>query len=151
MGHVAGTTFGSGTQATFPIPAISWGLPPYAGQALGGQLSPQHPYFQPFSNQAISGSGIGNVQLLPQILQLLQTVPQQLQQLQALQQHQILQLQQLLQLVPAHLQQLQQLIQFVPQQLQYLQQQPFGAGMSGPVGFGITPQGFAGQGASYVM
>lgn len=149
MGHVAGTTFGIGTPTTFPLPAISWGLPPYAGQALGGQPFPQQPYFQPFSNQAISGSGIGNVQLPPQILQLLQAVSQQLQQVQALQQHQILQIQQLLQLVPAHLQQLQQMIQFVPQQLQYLQQQPFGA--AGPVGFGFTPQGFTGQGASYVM
>ena len=148
MGHMAGTTFGIGAPATFPAPAISWGVSPYAGQALGAQPFPSQPYLQPFSNQSIAGQGIGAGQL-PQILQFLQIVPQQLQQLQVLQQQQLLQLQQILQVVPAQLQQLQQLIQVVPQQVQFLQQQPFGSAMSG--GFGLVPQAFAGQGASYVM
>jgi hypothetical protein len=149
MGHIAGTTFGIGTPTTFPVPAISWGVSPYAGQAFGAQPFPSQPYV-PFSNQSIAGQGIGAGQALPQMLQLLQIVPQQLQQLQVLQQQQLLQLQQLLQVVPAQLQQLQQLIQFVPQQVQYLQQQqPFGSAISG--GFGLVPQAFAGQGASYVM
>jgi len=149
MGHVAGTTFGIGTPTTFPVPGISWGLSPYAGQALGAQPFPSQPYVQPFSNQSIAGQGFG-AQPLPQILQFLQIVPQQLQQLQILQQQQLLQLQQLMQLVPAQLQQLQQLVQFVPQQVQYLhQQQPFGSAISG--GFGLVPQAFPGQGASYVM
>jgi hypothetical protein len=149
MGHMAGTTFGIGAPATFPAPAISWGVSPYAGQALGAQPFPSQPYLQPFSNQSIAGQGIGAGQL-PQILQFLQIVPQQLQQLQVLQQQQLLQLQQILQVVPAQLQQLQQLIQVVPQQVQFLQQQqPFGSAISG--GFGLVPQAFAGQGASYVM
>src|SRR6478672_9121527 len=122
MGHLAGTTFGIGAPATFPAPAISWGVSPYAGQALGAQPFPSQPYLQPFSNQSIAGLGIGAGQL-PQILQFLQIVPQQLQQLQVLQQQQLLQLQQILQVVPAQLQQLQQLIQVVPQQVQFLQQQ----------------------------
>ena len=149
MGHMAGTTFGIGAPATFPAPAISWGVSPYAGQALGAQPFPSQPYLQPFSNQSITGQGIGAGQL-PQILQFLQIMPQQLQQLQVLQQQQLLQLQQILQVVPAQLQQLQQLIQVVSQQVQFLQQQqPFGSAISG--GFGLVPQAFAGQGASYVM
>jgi hypothetical protein len=97
-----------------------------------------------------TATGIGAAQPLPQILQFLQIVPQQLHQLQVLQQQQLLQLQQILQVVPAQLQQLQQLIQVVPQQVQLLQQQqPFGSAISG--GFGLVPQAFAGQGASYVM
>src|SRR6266487_3821006 len=139
MGHIAGTTFGIGAPATFPVPAISWGVAPYAGQALGAQPFPSQPYVQPFSNQSIAGQWTGAGQSLPQILQFLQIVPQQLQQLQVLQQQQLL-----------HLQQLQQLIQVVPQQVQYLQQQqPFGSAISGS--FGLVPQAFAGQGASYVM
>ena len=149
MGHIAGTTFGIGTPTPFPGQGTSWGVSPYAGQGFGAQPFPSQPYLQPFSNQ-IAGQGIGAGQPLPQILQCLQIVPQQLQQLQVLQQQQLLQLQQLLQVVPAQLQQLQQLIQFVPQQVQYLQQQqPFGSAISG--GFGLVPQAFAGQGASYVM
>jgi len=150
MGHIAGTTFGIGAPATFPVPAISWGVAPYAGQALGAQPFPSQPYLQPFSNQSIAGQWTGAGQSLPQILQFLQIVPQQLQQLQVLQQQQLLHLQQILQVVPAQLQQLQQLIQVVPQQVQYLQQQqPFGSAISGS--FGLVPQAFAGQGASYVM
>jgi hypothetical protein len=86
--------------------------------------------------------GIGAAPPLQQIAQLLQIVPQQLQQLQLLQQHQLQQLQQL-----------QQLIQVVvPQQLQQLQQiQPFGGGVPGPLGFGLTPQPFAGQASGHVM
>ena len=147
MGHVPGTTFGIGTPTTFPSQAISWGLP-YGGQALGGQQFPQ--FSQPFSAQSIAGNAIGGAQPLQQILQLLQIVPQQLQQLQALQQHQLLQLQQLSQFVPAQLQQLQQLIQVLPQHLQQ-QQQGYGSAIGGPGAFGLVPQAFAGQGASYVM
>jgi hypothetical protein len=87
--------------------------------------------------------GIGAPQPLQQIAQLLQIVPQQLQQLQWLQQHQLQQLQQL-----------QQWIQVgVPQLVQQLQQQiqPFSAGVSGPLGFGLTPQPFAGQASGHVM
>jgi len=146
MGHVPGTTFGIGTPTTFPSQAISWGLP-YGGQALGGQQFPQ--FSQPFSSQSIIGNAIGGAQPLQQILQFLQIVPQQLQQLQALQQQQLLQLQQLSQFVPAQLQQLQQLIQVLPQYLQ--QQQPYGSAIGGPGAFGLVPQAFAGQGASYVM
>ena len=150
MGHIAGTTFGIGTPTTFPVQGTSWGVSPYAGQGFGAQPFPSQPYLQPFSNQSIAGQGIGAGQPLPQILQFLQIVPQQLQQLQVLQQQQLLQLQQILQVVPAQLQQLQQLIQVVPQQVQFLQQQqPFGSAISG--GFGLVPQAFAGQGASYVM
>jgi len=85
-------------------------------------------------------------QALPQIVQLLQTVPLQVQQVLQLQQIQLQQLQQLQQIVqqviPAQLQQIQQLIQFVPQQIQHLQQtsplqQPFGLGGFTP--WAITP------------
>jgi hypothetical protein len=68
MGHVAGTTFGIGTPTAFPVPAISGGVFPYAGQAPGVQPFPQ----QSFSNQSIAGYGIGTAQPLQQILQFLQ-------------------------------------------------------------------------------
>jgi hypothetical protein len=89
----------------------------------------------------------------PQVLQLLQLVPQQLQQVQYLQQLQLQQFQQLIQSLPAQLQQLQQLIQFIPQQIQQLQQQwpTYGLGTSGQFGLGIGPAGFGGQAATHVM
>jgi hypothetical protein len=146
MGHLAGTTFGIGTPTTFPGSASPWGFSPYTGQAPGTQpfLQQQQQYGQPFSNQSIAGFGIGAAQPLQQILQVLQIVPQQLQQLHVLQQQQLIQLQQLLQLIPAQLQQLQQLIQIAPHQA-------LGSAISNPVGFGLVPQTFAGQGANYVM
>jgi len=123
----------------------------------------QQPFGQttPFATQQLYGQlgqGIGGGQLqqvLPQIVQLLQTVPQQVQQVQHLQQillQQLQQVQQILQFIPQQLQQLQQLIQYVPQQIQQLQQQnsqqqPFGLGGATPWGInpqvGITPQGIS--------
>jgi len=105
-----------------------WGFTPYIGAGFGGQTSAQ------------------------QVTQLLQIVPQQLQQVQLLQQQHLALLQQLLSIVPSQLQQLQQLIQVVPQQVTQLQQpyQPFGAGLSGPLGFGLVPQAYGGQ-TSHVM
>ncbi len=129
MGQFAGTTFGIGTPAIYsgqqnPFGAIGYNVGPY---------------------------GIGAVSPLHQLAQLVQIVPQQLQQLQILQQQQILLVQQLLQQVPAQLQQLQQLIQVGPQQLLQQWQQPFAAGVSSPLAFGLAPQPFAGQTASHVM
>jgi hypothetical protein len=135
MGHIAGTTFGIGTPATYFAPG-SGGLLSYPGQSFGG-------------------FGFGGAQQptaqIQQIQQLLQILPQQLQQLQALQQQQLLQLQQLLQFVPAQLQQLQQLIQSLPYQIQQLQQQAYGSGISSPAGFGLAPQAFGGPGSGNVM
>jgi hypothetical protein len=115
----------------------------YAGSTFGiGTPSiysvPQNPFgggsygFGPYAT--------GPVTPLQQIAQLLQIVPQQLQQLQLLQQHQLQQLQQLIQVV-------------IPHQVQQLQQQfqPFGAGVSGPLGFGLAPQPFAAQASGHVM
>ena len=140
MGHVQASPLGFATPTTFPQSAISWGLTPYAGQPFGIPAFPQ-PYGQPFSSQP-------SAQHLQQVLQFLQTVPQQLQQLQILQQQQFGQVQQLLQLVPSQLQYLQQLIQSFPQQIQSLQpQQPYGSGL----GLGLASPPFSGPGASYVM
>jgi hypothetical protein len=147
MGHVQGSTFGVGTPTFQPQPGTSWGFSPYTGQPFGTQSFPQH-YTQSLLNQP--GYGVGSTQPLQQLLQFLQFVPQQVQQLQALQQ-QLAQIQPLLQYVPAQLQQLQQMIQFIPQQIQLLQQQPYGAAFSGAPNLGLTPQAFAGTGASYVM
>lgn len=156
MSQFTGTAFGIPTIS--PMTQTLAGLTPYAGQALGTQAFPQQLYGQSLSSPLISGGigpyGPGTTPWLPlqQIAQLLQIVPQQLQQVQVLQQQQLLHLQQLLQWVPAQLQQLQQLIQVLPHQVQQLQQQaqPFGAGISGPLAFGLVPQPFAGQ-ASHVM
>jgi len=138
MGHIAANTFGIGTPAAYPA---TWGFSPYVSQGAGTQAWGQQPYSQQFSSQP-----------LPQLLQLLQILPQQLQHLQFLQQQQLVHLQQLLQLVPAQLQQIQQLLQIAPQQIQQLQQwQPFGSGISAPLGFGSVPQGFSGPTASQVM
>ena len=130
MGQFAGTTFGIGTPSLYPVPQN-----PFGGSGYGfGQY------------------GIGTVPPVHQIAQLVQILPQQLQQLQILQQQQLVLLQQLLQQVPAQLQQLQQLTQILPHQLQQQQwQQPFGSGVVGPIGFGVSPQPFAGQAASHVM
>jgi len=128
MSQFAGTAFGIGTPTIYPGAQNPWSFSPYAGQ--------------PFAAAAPS----------QQIAQLLHVVPQQLQQVQILQQQQLALLTQLLQVVPAQLQQLQQLIQVVPYQVQQAQQpyQPFGAGISGPLGFGLVPQAFGGQ-TSHVM
>jgi len=129
MSQFAGTGFGIGTPAIYPMAQNPWGFAPYIGAGFGGQTSTQ------------------------QITQLLQSVPQQLQQVQARQQQQFALLQQLLSIVPSQLQQLQQLIQVVPHQVQQLQQpyQPFGAGLSGPLGFGLAPQAFGGGQSGHVM
>ena len=128
MSQFAGTGFGIGTPAIYPMAQNPWAFAPYIGAGFGGQTSAQ------------------------QATPLLQAVPQQLQQLQILQQQQLALLQQLLTIVPSQLQQLQQLIQVVPHHVQQLQQpyQPFGAGLSGPLGFGLVPQAFGGQ-TSHVM
>jgi len=128
MSQFAGTGFGIGTPAIYPMAQNPWGFAPYIGAGFGGQTSTQ------------------------QITQLLQIVPQQLQQVQALQQQQFALLQQLLSIVPSQLQQLQQLIQVVPHQINQLQQpyQSFGAGLSGPLGFGLVPQAFGGP-SGHVM
>lgn len=163
MGHIAGNPFGIGMPGSVPQ-GIS-GLWSYPGQTFGssqgfatnpgqafglnpGQISSLNP------GQPIGGVGMGPWQLLPPpLLHLLQIVPQQLQQLQLVQQQQAQQLQQLLQFIPAQLQQLQQLIQVLPFQLQQQlhQQQPYAPGISGPIGFGMTPPSFGGQGPGYVM
>lgn len=153
MGQLMGTTFGIGTPAIYPVQQNLGGFSPYAGQGFGMQAFPQQP--NPFGGVYGAGPyGIGTVPspVLQQIAQLLQIVPQQLQQVQLLQQQQAVHLQQLLHWLPTQLQQLQQLIQ-VPHQGQQLQQQgqPLGAGISGPLAFGLVPQAFAGQAASHVM
>ena len=94
MSQFAGTGFGIGTPAIYPMAQNPWGFAPYIGAGFGGQTSAQ------------------------QVTQLLQIVPQQLQQVQVLQQQQFALLQQLLSIVPPQLQQLQQLIQVVPHQVQ---------------------------------
>lgn len=139
-----GTTLGIGSsQLGQPNP---WGLSTYGGQPIGTHPFTQQPqsYGQQPLQQLVpfAGSGIGNyvpgvqtaqyAQPLPQIQQLMHTLPLQVQQLQQLQQlqqqqhilqqQQLHQLQQLLQLVPQQLHQLQQLIQLLPQQLQQIQQ-----------------------------
>jgi Tfp pilus assembly protein PilN len=137
-----------------------FGANPFQTQQPFGQ-SPllQYPLGQsPFATAGLgthqlygqAGQGAGQLQLvLPQIVQLLQTVPQQIQQVQQLQQillQQLQQVHQILQIIPQQLQQLQQLIQYVPQQIQHLQttslQQPFGQGAITPWG---TPQAFGAQ------
>jgi hypothetical protein len=160
MGQFAGTSFGIGTPSIYPPAQNPGGFSPYASQGLGTPSWSQQPYAQPFSNPFIGGSygvgmpGVGAASWpLQQVALLLQSVPQQLQQVQLLQQQQLAQLQHLFQWMPAQLHQLQQLIQVVPLQIQQLQQQgqPFGAGASGPVAFGLVPPAFAGQPASHVM
>jgi hypothetical protein len=127
MSQFAGTGFGIGTPAIYPMTQNPWGFAPYIGAGFGGQRllnrsrsccrSCRNSFsrYRPFS----SSSAL---------------------------------LQQLLSIVPSQLQQLQQLIQVVPHQVQQLQQpyQPFGAGLSGPLGFGLVPQAFGGQ-TSQVM
>jgi len=144
MGQVAASTFGIGTPGVYPAPSSGWGINPYGNQGYFNQgAGTQQWGFQPYLQQLSSQS-------LPQLLQVLQILPQQLQQVQFLQQQQLIHLQQLLQVVPAQLQQIQQLLQVVvPQQVQ--QFQPFGSGISGPIGFGSVPQAFSGQVASHVM
>jgi hypothetical protein len=151
MGQTAGSTFGIGMPAAYPLPPATWGVSPYVTQGSGLQPWGLQPYLQPYSSQSTSAYGIGAAQPLPQLLQLLQILPQQLQQLQFLQQQQLAHLQHLLQLVPAQLHQIQHLIQVVPQQVQQLQQWPIGSGMSAPIGFSVVPQAFSGPAVSQVM
>ncbi len=154
MSHLTGSMFGIGTPGIYPMSQSPWG-----SQGFGAQPFPQQSYGQTFSNPFIGGGygaapyGVGTGQPLQQVVQLLQMIPQQLQQLQLLHQQQLAHLQQLLSVVPAQLQQLQQILQSVPQQGQQPQQQwqPFGAGASGPTGFGLVPPAFAGQSTSNVM
>jgi hypothetical protein len=159
------STFGLGTPINpFQQQQTPWG---YGGQGINVSPFGQQPFGQqqlqpfgqtnPFATQqpyGQLGQGIGGGQLqqvLPQIVQLLQTVPHQIQQVQQLQQillQQLQQVQQILQFIPQQLQQLQQLIQYVPQQIQQLQQQqPFGLGGATPWGVtpqvGLTPQGIS--------
>jgi hypothetical protein len=112
---------------------------PYGTGTLGVQPIGQQAYLQPFYGQSIGQYGNPGAQFQPQGVQLLQFVAQQLQQVQLLQQQQF-----------AQLQQIQQLIQAIPQQVHHLQQQwqPIG---SNPLGFGLSPQTFAGQSAGHVM
>ena len=128
MSQFAGSPSGIGAPTIYSVAQNPWAFSPYISQGFGAQT--------PFQS----------------ITQLLQIVPQQLQQVQLLQQQQFALLQQLLHVVPAQLQQLQQLIQVVPHQVQQLQQQyqPFAAGLSSPLGFGLVPQAFGGQ-TSHVM
>jgi hypothetical protein len=159
MHQLTGSMFGIGTPGIYGQPQNPWGFSPNIGQGPGAQPFSQQQYGQAFSNPFVGGgygmgsAGIGSMQPLQQIAQLLQIVPQQLQQMQLLQQQLVHLQQQLLQLVPAQLQQLQQLLQNVPQQVQQFQQpwQQTGAGASGPLGFGMAPQPFGGQGTSHVM
>jgi hypothetical protein len=129
--------------------AFGFGPSPYAAQGFSGNpFGFQQPYWQTPTMSPVGSVQPFSAQPLQQILQLLQTVPQQLQHVQQLeyQQQQLLQhVQQLLQVIPAQLAQLQQLIQYVPQQIQQTQQpsqlqQPFGQ-IAGPSGFASQPQG----------
>jgi hypothetical protein len=128
MGQLSGTTYGLGMQSG---------------------LQSNAPLF------SMGGFGPGTMQPWQQVLQTLQTLPQQLQQLHYSQQQQLQYIQQLLQIVPAQLQQIQQLIQILPQQIQHLQQQPqlqsFGQGVPGSFGFGLVPQPFGAQASGQVM
>jgi hypothetical protein len=152
MGQLTGP-FGIGTPS-YLGPQTPWGFSPYAGQGFGMQAFPQQPFAQTL-NPLLTAGGYGGGPL-QQIVSLLQIVPQQLQQVQLLQQQQLVQLQQLLQLVPLQLQQIQQLVQTMqavhtPFQQSLQQWQPFGAGISGPLGLGLGPQAFGGQATSHVM
>jgi hypothetical protein len=136
--------FGLGTSLNYPTQQMTpWGINPYLTQGIS-------PFTTSPIGQQFGQLGLGSIggtqnlqQILPQVVQLLQTVPLQLQQLQ-----------QILQIVPAQLQQLQQLIQYIPQQIQHLQTsqlQPFGqSGLGGFSPWGMTPQGFGAQ-SGHVM
>jgi len=146
-----------GTQQLTP-----WGVSPYGLQGYGAHGVSINPFaWQQLQGQMIANTPLASLSLnpyniqqaLPQIFQLLQSVPYQIQQLQQLgfaQQQQLQQLQQILQIIPAQLGQLQQVIQQVPQQLQSLQQspfqQPFGpAAFAGVSPWGTQPQTFGAQ------
>jgi hypothetical protein len=142
--------FGLSTPLNYPTQQMTpWGINPYLAQGAGTSPFGINPFTtSQFGPQLYGQLGLGNIggtqnlqQVLPQVIQLLQTVPQQLHQLQ-----------QILQFIPAQLQQLQQLIQYVPQQIQHLQQtsqhQPFGqSGLGGFSPWAMTPQGFGAQAA----
>jgi len=159
MSQLIGTAFGTGTPAIYPTAQSPFGgFSPFAGQGVGygGQgFGTANPFIG--GSSGFAPYGTATQAPFQQIAQLLQIVPQQLHQVQQLQQQQVHYLQQLLQWLPAQVQQLQQLVQLVPYQIQQqghqIQQQgqPFGAGISGPSAFGLSPQSFAVQGAGQVM
>jgi len=122
-----------------------------AGTMYGMGISPSYPIGSLLPGTPYGTYGSVNLSQLPwqQILQLVQSVPQQLQQIQSLQQQQLLYVQQLIQVVPTQLQQLQQLIHSLP--LQASASSPFGQSLAGPFGFGVLPQAFAPQPSSVVM
>jgi hypothetical protein len=149
-----------GNPFVHPAQFSPWGVSPlgYPGLGVNPYAFQQYTQNQPLVSAQLSSVGIpvSGLQPLPQILSLLQTVPQQVQHLQQLvsvQLQALQQLQQTIQLLPGQLQQLQQLIQFVPQQLQ----QPSALGQSAGAGsfpatspWGIGPQPFGAQ-PSHVM
>jgi hypothetical protein len=112
---MAGHVFGYGIGSPTINPQVAWGANPYGVPSFGSQV--------PTS--------------IPQIVQLLQFVPQQLQRLQQLHYVQV-----------QELQQLQQVLQIIPQQIQQLQfgQQSAFLPTPGLGGFGLTqPQIFSAQ------
>jgi len=154
---------GFGTSFGYPTQQTPFGSP-YGIQGLGAAGVNVNPFAWQQYGQSLGSTPLASLSLnpynlqqaLPQIVQLLQTVPfqvQQLQQLEFAQQQQLQQLQQILQVIPIQLAQLQQLIQHVPQQLQHLQQhsqlqQPFGqiSGIGGGISpWGVGPQAFGAQ------
>jgi hypothetical protein len=154
MGQLIGTAFGTGTPAIYPTAQSPFGgFSPFAGQGVGygGQgFGTANPFIGGSYGFAPYGTATQTWSPFQQIAQVLQIVPQQLHQVQQLQQQQIQYLHQLLQWLPTQVQQLQQLVQLLPYQLQQ-QGQPFGAGISGPSAFGLSPQSLAVQGAGQVM
>ena len=136
---MAYSSFGIGTpftQQTIPYFGTSYGL-------QGAGLNPLTA--QQYGQAGLSPYGVQPVQ---QVVQLLQTVPQQLQQLHQLlfvQQQQLQQVQQLIQVIPSQLSQLQQLVQFGLQQIPQLSTSQLsgfsGFGVGSP--WGVSPQSYA--------
>lgn len=144
---MAGSAFGN--PFVHPAQFSPWGVSPLGYPELG--VNPyafqQYTQNQPLVSAQLSSVGIpvSRLQPLPQILSLLQTVPQQVQHLQ-----------QLVSVQLQALQQLQQTIQLLPGQLQQLHQ-PSAFGQSAGAGsfpatspWGIGPQPFGAQ-PSHVM
>ena len=138
-----------GNPFVHPAQFSPWGVSPlgYSGLGVNPYAFQQYTQNQPLVSAQLSSVGIpvSGLQPLPQILSLLQTVPQQVQHL-----HQLVSVQ------LQALQQLQQTIQLLPGQLQQLQQ-PSAFGQSAGAGsfpatspWGIGPQPFGAQ-PSHVM
>jgi hypothetical protein len=110
---MTGSTYGLGWPSLSPVQQTPWGPSQFGSPGIGSYL--------PFTSSSPVGSPFQH-----QILQLLQSVPQQLQYLQqltTLQQQQLQQIQQLLLLVPQQFQQaIQQIAYVVSHQLQQSQQ-----------------------------